>query len=60
MLHAARHAIVEIRSTGDALMLIGPARDGELLEVGVQDFAGDPVIIHADRLRPKFDRYLKR
>jgi hypothetical protein len=34
-------------------MLIGPARDGQLLEVGVLDFEGDdPVIIHAMPVRP--------
>jgi len=38
-------------------MLIGPASDGALLEVG--DFDGDdPVVIHAMALRPKFHRLL--
>jgi len=36
-------------------MLIGPARDGTPLEIGVLGLGGDnPVIIHAMRLRPKF------
>lgn len=40
-------------------MLIGPAVDGRLLEVGVLDLDGDdPVVIHAMRLRPKFERFL--
>lgn len=40
-------------------LLIGPASDGALLEVGVLDFDGeDPVAIHAMALRPKFYRFL--
>ncbi len=36
-------------------MLIGPARDGALLEVGILDVDGeDPVIIHAMPVRAKF------
>lgn len=35
-------------------MLIGPARDGAPLGIGVLDLNGaDPVVIHAMRLRPK-------
>ena len=42
-------------------MLIGPASDGALLEIGVLDLEGDdPVIIHAMPLRPKFYRILGR
>jgi hypothetical protein len=38
----------------DLVMLIGPASDGALLEIGVLDIDGDdPVIIHADTLRPQ-------
>jgi hypothetical protein len=34
-------------------MVIGPARDGQLLEVGVLDASGeDPVVIHAMPVRP--------
>ena len=40
-------------------MLIGPAPDGALLEIGVLDLLGhDPVAIHAMALRPKFHRFL--
>ena len=40
-------------------MLIGPATDGALLEVGVLGFDGDdPVLIHAMPLRRKFYRFL--
>ncbi len=43
----------------DLTMLIGPALDGSLLEVGVLDIDGeDAVIIHAMDLRPKFYRFL--
>jgi hypothetical protein len=43
----------------DLVMLIGPASDGALLEIGVLDIDGDdPVVIHADTLRPKFYKFL--
>jgi hypothetical protein len=36
-------------------MLIGPATDGTLLEIGILDLEGeDPVVIHAMPARPKF------
>jgi len=35
-------------------MFIGPRPDGGLLEVGVVDSESGPVIVHADRARPKF------
>jgi len=39
----------------DLTMLIGPARDGTPLEIGVLGLNGDDaVVIHAMRLRPKF------
>jgi hypothetical protein len=39
----------------DLTMLIGPAADGALLEIGVLEMEGDdPVIVHAMALRPKF------
>jgi hypothetical protein len=48
MLHAARHAITQIHSTGVAVMFIGPGRDGTLLEVGVLGPETEtPSIIHA-------------
>lgn len=40
-------------------MLIGPASNGGLLEIGVLDIDGDdPVVIHAMPLRRKFYRFL--
>jgi len=53
--HAVRTAIRKIDMDDDLTMLIGPARDGTPLEIGVLDLNGeDPVVIHATRLRPKF------
>lgn len=44
----------------DLTMLIGPASDGKLLEIGVLDLDGDdPVVIHAMALRSKFYRFLR-
>lgn len=43
----------------DLTMLIGPATDGALLEIGVLDIEGDdPVVIHTQPLRPKFHGFL--
>lgn len=40
-------------------MLLGPARSGALLDIGVLDLYGDdPVAIHAMPLRPTFARFL--
>jgi hypothetical protein len=36
-------------------MLVGPARNSDLLELGVLDIeTDDPLIVHAMRARPKF------
>ena len=44
----------------DLTMLIGPASDGALLEIGVLDIDGDdPVVIHAMPLRPTFHQLLR-
>ncbi|HEX4115201.1 MAG TPA: hypothetical protein VHY18_04945 [Solirubrobacteraceae bacterium] len=43
----------------DLMMLIGPATNGALLEIGILDIEGnDPVVIHAQPLRPTFHRFL--
>ena len=43
----------------DLTMLIGPARDGTPLEIGVLDLSSDDaVVIHAMRLRPKFYQFI--
>jgi hypothetical protein len=43
----------------DLTMLIGPATDGALLEIGVLDIEGDdPVVIQAQPLRPTFHGFL--
>jgi hypothetical protein len=40
-------------------MLVGPAGDGTLLEIGILDIEDeDPVVTHAQPLRPKFHRFL--
>ncbi|MGH3449647.1 MAG: hypothetical protein ACRDQW_02770 [Haloechinothrix sp.] len=57
--HGARTAVRRVAMDEDLTMLIGPASDGALLEIGVLDLDGDdPVIIHAMALRPKFYRFL--
>jgi hypothetical protein len=44
----------------DLTMLIGPASDGALLEIGALDIDGDdPVVINAMPLRQKFYRFLE-
>jgi hypothetical protein len=57
--HAVRNAMRWVEMDDDLTMLIGPAADGALLEIGVLDIVGDdPVVIHAMSLRPKFYRFL--
>jgi hypothetical protein len=59
ILHAVRTAIRKMVMDEDLTMLIGPAADGALLEIGVPDLDGDdPVGIHAMPLRPRFHRFL--
>ena len=54
MLHALRN-VIRIAASDEFTMVIGPARDGQLLEVGVLDASGDdPVVIHAMPVRPDF------
>lgn len=54
ILHALRNAIRSF-DVDEVTMLIGPARDGTLLELGVVELdEDDPAVIHAMRLRPKF------
>jgi hypothetical protein len=57
--HAVRNAMRRVLLDDDLVMLIGPASDGTLLEIGVLDIEDDdPVVIHAQHLRPKFHRFL--
>ena len=59
MRHAVRNAIRRHDMGEELTMLIGPASDGTLLEIGVSDLDGaDPVIIHAMPLRHQFYRFL--
>lgn len=52
--HAVHNAIRQFIDDEFA-MLIGPAIDGTLLEIGILDLEGeDPVVIHAMQARPKF------
>ncbi len=58
--HAIRNAMRRREMGENLIMLIGPASDGAMLEIGVLDLEGDdPVAIHAMALRPKFYRFLE-
>jgi hypothetical protein len=55
MFHALRNPIAQWRLDDDFTMRLGPARDGDLLEVGVLGIdTDDPVIVHAMRARPQY------
>ena len=57
--HAIRNAIRLFANDDEVTILVGPARDGALLEIGVLDFDGDdPLVVHALPLRPKYYPYL--
>jgi hypothetical protein len=62
MLHGIRNFIADV-SVGqpeDRILFIGPARNGQLLEIVVIDPDDNPAIVHAMKLRTKFHRYLPR
>ena len=55
MLHAVSNPIAQWRLDDDFMMRVGPARDGDLLEVGVLGVdTDDAVIVHAMRARPQY------
>jgi hypothetical protein len=55
MRHSVRNAVAQWRLDDDFTMRVGPARDGDLLEVGVLGIdTDDPVIVHAMRCRPRY------
>ncbi len=56
--HAVRNELRTI-SQGDRLLIIGPSRDVQLLEVVVLDTDDDLVAIHAMPLRAKFFHFLR-
>ncbi|CAM5781852.1 hypothetical protein [Cellulomonas persica] len=51
--HAIEHDVRAFDS-GEVLMIIGPARNGAMLEVGVVPDDADPRTIHAMPVRRKF------
>lgn len=55
MSHAARNPIAQWQLDDDFTMRVGPARDGDLIEIGVLGIdTDDPVIVHAMRARPQY------
>lgn len=57
MLHAYRNATDAYPLDEGLVMLVGPDRLGELLEIGVvRSEDGTAVLVHAMRARPKFLR----
>ncbi|MEO6120595.1 MAG: hypothetical protein ABIW46_01640 [Acidimicrobiales bacterium] len=62
VIHAMRNTLVSLLTdVEDRVIVVGPGRDGRLLEVVVLDRPGQEVlVIHAMACRPKFLRYLER
>lgn len=55
MLHALRHLLRVYEGRDEVLLVIGAARDGRIIEVGVADpDLDEPRIVYAMRARPKF------
>lgn len=52
--HALRNILRVYEPGDDVLIVIGPARNGEPLEIGVVGDEHEARIIHAMRARPKF------
>lgn len=60
ILHAIDNMAHTISESDELILVIGPARSGAPLELGILGPASDdPVVIHAMRLRPKFQRFLR-
>jgi hypothetical protein len=57
MLHAFRNPVRDFDADEGFTMLLGPARDATLLEVGVVDGDDGPVIVHAMKARTKYLRW---
>jgi hypothetical protein len=58
--HAIRNMMRTVSETDDLIMVIGPARSGMPLEIGILGpDSDDPVVLHAMWLRPKFQRFLE-
>lgn len=55
IIHAYRHP-TRVLQLDDLVMLIGPSRSGQLLEIGVSRADGIDFIIHAMPVRAKFIR----
>jgi hypothetical protein len=55
MHHAVRNPIAQWRLDDDFTMRVGPARDDDLLEIGVLGIdTDDPVVVHAMRARQQY------
>jgi hypothetical protein len=60
MVHAARLPLKDWDLDDDAIMRVGPARDGRLLEIGIAGIdTEEPVIFHAMECRDRFHPYLR-
>mgnify|MGYP001822596545 CR=1 FL=1 len=55
VLHAYRNPI-RVFVLDDMVLLVGPARTGRLLEIGVATAEGVDLIVHAMAARPRFLR----
>ena len=56
ILHAVAHPLRTYTDQGDfgLVMVIGPARNGIVIEVGVVDDEDDPRVVHAQSARRKY------
>lgn len=59
ILHAVRHVLAEFLGTEQVLIIIGEAKDGTLLEVGLANpYSDNPYVMHCMDLRPAYYRFL--
>ncbi len=54
--HAFEHPILSEDVEDGMVMLVGPDRAGNLLEIGVVEGSAGPVVVHAMKARPKYLR----
>jgi len=56
--HAIEQCLAEIELDEERMLLLGPDRAGNLLEVVLLDVEDGPIVIHAMAMRSQFARWL--
>jgi len=58
--HAVEHAVAEAELDEERLLIFGPDRSANMLEIVVLDYEDKAIAIHAMKMRPQFTRWLSQ